>query len=265
MTPSEFRKAVRDGCVCIVPVGSLERHGEHIPYGVDGDTAGEIAARAAEIEPAVVFPVWYFGQVHEASAFDGTINFPPEMMIANLRRILHEIARNGFRKIVLLNGHGGNVNFLQFFDMATMEEKRDFTLYTIPLVGAYFNDEEKAACAAAVESDPFFTHGAEGETSLCMACKPGAVKLEKQRFPEPVLPKRDLSKELPGVYSAFWWYAKYPENVTGSPSKATREKGEKLLDLHVKAFARTLRAIKADSLVPGLQREFGERFGACGN
>lgn len=264
LLPSDFRKLVRDEGVCIVPIGSLERHGEHIPYGVDGDVAAEIAVRAAKLEPAVVFPTWYYAQVHEASALEGTINFPPEMMISMLRQVVHEIARNGFRKIVLLNGHGGNQHFLQYFDMALMEEKRDFTLYTIPLIGSYFNEEERGEVRSVVEADPSFSHAGEGETSLCMACKPGLVKLENQPFPEPILPKHDLAKELPGVYSAFWWYAKYPENVSGVPSKASEEKGRALLALHVKAFARTLRLIKADTLVPSLQKEFGSRFAACG-
>ena len=60
-----------------MPLGILERHGEHLPYGTDGLSVHAIACRAAELEPCVVFPTYWFGQGHEASCFAGSVNFPP--------------------------------------------------------------------------------------------------------------------------------------------------------------------------------------------
>lgn len=77
LTPPEFKKLVKEEQICILPLGILERHGEHLPYGTDGLSVHAIACRAAELEPCVVFPTYWFGQGHEASCFAGSVNFPP--------------------------------------------------------------------------------------------------------------------------------------------------------------------------------------------
>ena len=261
LVPSDFEKLAREESVCIVPMGSLERHGEHIPFGCDCVTVETISALAAEIEPAVVFPTFFFGQVHEASIFSGTINFPPEMLISMLRQTLNEIARNGFKKIIIFSGHGGNSDLLRLFDMATLEEKKDYTLYPIPSTEGILTPEETAQKLAIL--DTYYGHACEWETSLYMGCKPGLVKLEKQCYPEPIAPEKRMP-DLPGVQSALWWYAECPRNVAGSPSLATEEKGKKLLDLYVNAFVRLLKKIKQDEVVPQMQKEFYERYDRVG-
>jgi creatinine amidohydrolase/Fe(II)-dependent formamide hydrolase-like protein len=82
--------------------------------------------------------------------------------------------------------------------------------------------------------------------------------MEYQRFKEPVEPLK-RTEHLGGVYTSFWWYADYPENVVGTPSAATPEKGAKLMSVKVNALARAIRAVKADKTVPELQKEFIER------
>ena len=62
LTPPEFKKLVKEEQICILPLGILERHGEHLPYGTDGLSVHAIACRAAELEPCVVFPTYWFGQ-----------------------------------------------------------------------------------------------------------------------------------------------------------------------------------------------------------
>lgn len=252
LTPPEFRAAVRDCGLCVLPVGSLERHGEHGYFGTDGVIAETLAVKAAELEPAVVFPVWWFGQVHEASCFEGAINFPPEMLISMLRQLLNQIAKNGFRKICILNAHGGNHHWLQFFDMALLDEPRDYTLYLLdPRSG--LNKQEKEKIAAVWETEP--NHGAESETSISMAGAPGRVRLEQQPFAEPIRPMNRM-EHLPGVSSGLWWYADYPENVTGCPSLASQEKGQAVMEVEIQAIARVLRTIKQDTVLPALREEF---------
>lgn len=263
LTPRDFKKMVREEGICVIPVGSLERHGEHIPFGCDAAIAETIATRAAEIEPCVVFPTWYYGQVHEASCFEGTVNFPPEMLMTMFRQLLKQIAHNGFKKIVIYNFHGGNSDMLHFFDMATLDEERDYTLYQIG-VGAHgtLTEEEEATINALMETD-IMGHADEDETSLYMACRPGLVKMEYNEFAEPI-PSQGKMDHLPGVHSGLWWYAMYPENVGGTPSAASEEKGKIMLDIYVKAAARALALIKADTSVPALQKEFIERYNRVG-
>lgn len=255
LSPEDFRRAVAETSLCVLPIGSLERHGEHGYFGTDGIIAETLAVKAAEMEPSVVFPVWWFGQVHEASCFEGSINFPPEMLITMLRQLLNQIAKNGFKKICILNGHGGNNNWLQFFDMSLLDEPRDYTLYMIN-TGSGLTDEEKERVAEIWKTEP--NHGAESETSMSMSCLPGRVKLENQPYPEPIEPLNRMS-HLKGVYSGLWWYADYPENVTGCPSLASEEKGKKALAIEAPAIARLLKTIKEDKVLPHLQKEFLER------
>ena len=113
LTPTQFKKLAREEQVCVLPIGSLERHGEHMPYGTDALIAHEIACRAAQQEPCGVFPPYWFGQVHEASCFAGAINFPTEMLTKMLEMLLDQIAQNGFKKILIVSGHGGNGHFTE--------------------------------------------------------------------------------------------------------------------------------------------------------
>ncbi len=105
----EFEEAIKEsGGVCILPVGCLEKHGQHLPVGTDVIHITEIAKRAAEKEPVMIFPTMYFGEKTGAGEFRGTVIFSLELRLRILKETCREIARNGFRKILFYNGHGGN-------------------------------------------------------------------------------------------------------------------------------------------------------------
>jgi len=254
LTPPEFKKLAKEEQVCILPIGSLERHGEHMPYGTDAINAHTIACRAAEMEPCVVFPPYWFGQVHEASCFAGTVNFPTELLLKMLETLLDQIAQNGFKKILILNGHGGNGHFLEYFAMSQLDREVDYTLYsTMVFSGKHFG-------ALDVWEKPGGGHADEVETSMIMAAAPGTVKPEYQCYPEPVEPLEDL-KHLSDnkIHTALWWYGLYPENVSGNPGAGTAEKGEAALQAAALDVAEALRIIKADTAAPRMQKEFYAR------
>lgn len=259
MTPTDLERAVSEDRLCIVPMGSLERHGEHLPFGCDCVIAETGCLRAAEETGDIVFPAWYMGQVHEAACFSGTVNYPPEMLIAMLRQTFSEIARNGFKKIVVVSGHGGNNDMLRFFDMSTMNEGRTYSLYSIGPGNDFYTEEEEREAEALMETD-IMGHADEQETSLYMGCREGLVRQEYSRYAEPI-PALNRTKHLKGVYTSFFWYADYPENVGGTPSKASAEKGKRLMEIRVKALVRTLETIRADGTVPALQEEFLKKCG----
>jgi creatinine amidohydrolase len=259
LTPPDFTRAVKETKLCVVPFGSLERHGDHLPYGTDGIIVHTIACRAAEIEPCVVFPHWWFGQVHEAGCFRGSINFPPDFQITLLGHLMDQIASNGFEKILILNGHGGNDNMLQYFAMANVDRPHDYTLYYAKYYDMDLSEAEHAKLEGLfAESAVAGGHASADETSLLMACQPGVTKLEYNHFPEPILPM-DRFKHLGRIYSGLWWYDQFPENVTGVPSQADAAKGQVLLDTWAGAVARVIARVKADTAVPALQKEFEAR------
>jgi len=248
LTPADFKVLVKKEKLCILPVGSLERHGEHLPFGTDGLTAHTIAVRAAEREPCVVFPPYWFGQLHEAAHFAGTVNFNQRLLLEMLEAVLDQIAWNGFEKILILNGHGGNTNFLQYFAMSQCDREVDYTLY----VGSADGERSKA-----IHWQTGGGHADEKETSMMMAITPDKVRMEYHHYKEPIEPVHDTSPL--GVYTGYWHYAKNPEHVTGCPSLATREKGEQALEAAVADVTDMIRKIKADTLVPVLRKEYYEK------
>ena len=96
LVPKDFEKLVKESELCIVPTGSLERHGDHLPLGCDAIIAHTLACKAAEIEPAVVFPPYFMMQVLESACFSGTVNYPLAFAIEAFGLLLKSIAASGF-------------------------------------------------------------------------------------------------------------------------------------------------------------------------
>ena len=114
----EFKDAIKQSNgVCILPIGCLEKHGQHLPVGTDVIHITEIARRAAELETACVFPTMYFGEKTGSGEFLGTVIFSPELRLQILKETCSEIYRNGFNKILIYNGHGGNQAMISNFSI----------------------------------------------------------------------------------------------------------------------------------------------------
>ena len=256
LVQSEFDKLVKEEKLCIIPMAVLERHGEHLPLGMDGLTVHKIACEASKIEPCVVFPPYYFGQVHETGYTSGSVIMPSDFSVQLLLNLCDEIGRNGCTKILLLNGHGGNIAFLNYFMMSVADRNVPYTLYYV-MFDARLSPEENAYVDSVMPIEG--GHADQWETSLMMAVAPELVKMDLQNIPEPIKDLGRTKKVLGRVETCYDWYASYPNYVTGSPSKASREAGERLLDFYIKRVARDIKAIKDDTVTPALQREFIEK------
>jgi creatinine amidohydrolase len=250
LTATDFARAVRETGVCVLPLGVLEKHSEHLPLGTDYLAAHRVACLAAEQEPAVVFPPFYFGQIYEARCFPGALTLKPTLLLELLQGVLDEIGRNGFTKIVLYNGHGGNTHFLSFLAQCSLWEKKTYSLY-MPM--RPLTPEGEKEWRALLESE-FGEHAGETETSLMLGTYAHLVKLE--RIPEkPGAPLGRLG-HLPRTMTGIWWYGDYPQHYAGDARPATPEKGQVLTRLMVEALAHYLAAVKADETVPALEQEF---------
>jgi creatinine amidohydrolase len=258
LTSPEFAAAVEETQVCILAAGVLERHGDHLPLGTDFLNAHKIASRAAEKEPAVVFPPFYFGQIYEARCYPGTFTLSPSLLMELFQNTLDEIGRNGFKKIIILNGHGGNVHFLNFLGQCSLWEEKPYQLY---IKSPQLSPEMQARWDAVVETDEHF-HACECETSITMSNFPHLVK-ENQIPAEPAKSLNRLA-HLSDNYSGIWWYSNYPEHYAGDARTASGEKGEKLMDLLVDSLAEYIAAVKQDQTVPALSKEFFERVRKVG-
>jgi creatinine amidohydrolase len=258
LTSNEFEAAVNETGVCILAAGVLERHADHLPLGTDVLNSHKIACLAAEKEAAVVFPPFYFGQIYEARCYPGTVSLSPVLLMQVFQSVLDEIARNGFKKIIIFNGHGGNVHFLYFLAQSSLWEEKPYSLYVklpnmSPDMSARWDD--------VLETNDHY-HACECETSVTMANFPDLVKSD--RIPAQPADSLNRMEHLPYNYSGIWWYSNYPEHYAGDARTASLEKGKKLMELNVDSLAQFIADVKRDQTVPALSNEFFERVRKVG-
>ncbi|HET7440664.1 MAG TPA: creatininase family protein, partial [Terriglobales bacterium] len=116
LTAADFRAGIRQAQgTCLLPFGILEKHGPQLPIGTDLLNVRYAVLHAAEQEYAVVFPEYYFGQIFEARHEPGTIAYSTPLQLQLLQETTDEMARNGCKKVIIVNGHGGNENLLPYF------------------------------------------------------------------------------------------------------------------------------------------------------
>src|SRR5438270_12635140 len=130
LTASDFREGIRRSQgTCLLPFGILEKHGPHLPLGTDLLDVRYAALHAASEEYAVVFPEYYFGQIAEAKHEPGTVAYSRGMQLALLQETTDEMARNGCKKVIIVNGHGGNNSLLPYFAQTQLEAPHDYVVY----------------------------------------------------------------------------------------------------------------------------------------
>jgi creatinine amidohydrolase len=201
----------------------------------------------------VIFPPYYFTQIHEAKHQAGTIAIPFRMMFDLLEAACDEIARNGMNRIVLLNGHGGNNHFLPYFAQSMLEKPRGYTVYVIGLNAYLPEGDPKWQSMRQTQVDG---HAGEEETSIMLALHPELCRLDQ--ITESGMPQK-RSKHLGGLYNSIGWYAEFPNHYAGDGRVGTREKGQYIVDLAVKRIAELLKIAKSEPQCPRLIGEFHQR------
>src|SRR3989454_10715326 len=127
---ADFRSAIQQ-CkgTGLLPFGILEKHGPHLPLGTDLLDVRYATLHAADQEYAVVFPEYYFGQIFEAKHEPGTMAYSTHLQLELLQETTDEMARNGCKKVLIVNGHGGNESLLPFFAQSQLDRPRDYVVY----------------------------------------------------------------------------------------------------------------------------------------
>ena len=247
LTAGDFVKAIEQARgVCALPFGILEKHGPHLPLGTDLLNVRYVTLQGAREEYAVVFPEYYFGQIFEAKHEPGTIAYSARLQLELLQETAGEMARNGCRKIIIVNGHGGNSSLLPFFAQSQMASPRDYVVYI-------YQRPAYPPGRPPMNSTPD-GHAGESETSHTLISRPDLVHLERAASESGADRKR---LDLPtGVYTGIWWYAKFPDHYSGDGSGANTTLGEFDMKAWASGVAGAIRAIKADQVSPRLQNEF---------
>jgi creatinine amidohydrolase len=251
LTAPEFVQAVSQSrSTCLIPIGVLEKHGPHLPLGTDYIDVREIALRAAKKEYCVVFPEYYFSQIFEAKHQPGTIAYSTKLIWNLLEESCQELARNGIKNIILVNGHGGNEHFLPFFCQAQLESQKDYAVILFsPEEDPKVN--EKIGKLRKTDSGG---HAGELETSMILAVRPDLAHVERGKDQS----GEDLNRlgNLPYGYTGIWWYAKYPNHYAGDGSQANREIGELRINSRANQLTKLIQAVKAGNKIQELQQLF---------
>lgn len=238
MTAPELRGiAARPGALAVLPVGSLEQHGPHLPVITDTASASAAAVRAARLVadeiPVAVLPGLWLGMSEHHLPFGGTISLDYEAYHGVLRSIVRSLKALGFKRLLIVNGHGGNIDPLA---VAVRELAVTFAMPIVATTPWMLAHDEITAIAESETPK----HACEGETSVMLAIAGDIVRTDK--FDEAVqqAPKR---AEAPQGFSRFYSFSeRAPVTGTwGDPRPASREKGEQFLTIQATALAQSMR------------------------
>lgn len=250
LTVPLFARALdQSGQTCIIPLGIMEKHGNHLPLGTDLINIRATAVKAAGEEYAVIFPEYYFGQINEARHQPGTVAYSPELIWKMMEETLDELSRNGFNKIILLNGHGGNI-WLEYFCMSLLHQKKNYAVYVYGLPDESIYPE---AVKKLTKSQNPGGHGAEFETAAVMANRPELVR--KDAIVEESGADLQRLKDL-DAYTGIWWYAQYPNHYNTGATAATAELGKAVVNAEVADLVKFIKRVKQDKATLQLQDEF---------
>ena len=221
MNAVEVRNMVNDHTIAIIVLGACENHGDHMPFGSDFIFPTEIAKRVAtKVSNVVVLPSIPYGVSLHHDRFQMTISLDPETMVSIISDILASLNQNKIRRILIINGHDGNIGPIEIAARAAKNKNPEMIIACL---------ESWWVLIGQLKKDLFevwngLGHGGEAETSALLALRPNLVNLESA--PEDVIPK------LPENIRIFWKFDELTSTgATGSPQKATIKKGNEIIRL----------------------------------
>ncbi len=251
LTAADFVQAIHQSQgVCLLPFGIIEKHGPHLPLGTDLLDVRFAVMNATQQEYAVVFPEYYFGQIFEAQQQPGTLAYSLGMQLSLLGETVKEMARNGCKKVVIINGHGGNESLLPLFAQSQLATPRDYVVYVFGL-------PRRSVPGRPRPKTKIDMHAGETETSSMLIARPDLVHMDRAGSESGA--DRNRLKLPDSVYTGIWWYAKFPDHYSGDGSAGNKELGEFDQKSWSREIAEAVRAIKADGESLKLQNEFFEK------
>lgn len=232
ITMEEFEAGLGRTRTALLPLGSVEEHGRHLPLGTDTVQMWEVARRAAEEVPVFVCPPLHYGYCRSTRDHPGTVSIRP----GTLRRLIFDIGsslyRQGIRGLILASGHAGGLH------MAAIEEAGERLIEAcedlqVAVVCEYRWAQEVGREGLVETGDD--GHAGEIETSRIQAVDPSLVKgTSPEEYPNP--PQPFIAREK---------RPNWPGGVWGDPSKASAEKGERLLAGSVERMVELIRQMEA--------------------
>ncbi len=247
LTWQEAKARFREVDVALLPVGSIEQHGPHLPLDTDAFDAAylaeEVARRCTSPQPTVL-PLVSYGVSYHHLDFPGTISISNETLSRLVYEVGTSIARHGVRKLVIINGHGGNQPALQ---NAAQMINRDARIFTCVDTGETSDVDIESLVETMNDA-----HAGEIETSTSMATRPHLVAMDRAQPSVPSFSSRYLNfSSTHGVE----WYARTSRisrsGVLGDPTRASAEKGQRIIRImldHLVQFVEDLKGMTLEEI-----------------
>ena len=239
LTAEDLRAKAAADAIVILPVASMEQHGPHLPVGVDTFLCETVCKAGAELAikevPVVVAPTLWCGMAEHHMAYGGTFTFDIPTYRAVLLAFLKSIERHGFKRVCIINGHGGNIAALNSFLPDFARETRLKVLAT-----TYF-ELSAADLGQFLEDQKRVHHACEVETSMMMVVAPDTVKHDRIGEAYGML-GMNIDRVLRGPPAQFHAFKNItPSGVIGDARRANAEKGTKLLGVCAEGLAAVLK------------------------
>ncbi|MBD1833826.1 creatininase family protein [Cyanobacteria bacterium FACHB-472] len=221
----------KENVVIIQPAGAIEQHGPHLPIIVDSAIGVAVIGKAlAKLDseiPAYALPPLYYGKSNEHWHFPGTITLSAETLLAVLKEMADSVYRAGFRKLVLMNSHGGQPQVMEIAARDLHQKYEDFLVF--PLFTWRVPHVAKELLTP--KELEFGIHAGDAETSLLLSILPEQVKMEKAVAEYPQGLPEDSLLSMEGKLPFAWVTRDLSRSgVLGDPTTATKEKGDRLLE-----------------------------------
>ncbi len=276
----DFKDALeRSGGVCVIPIGATEKHARHLPLGTDNFTAADIVKDAAKLADVMVFSTFEFGNLLGFQHHPGSICLSSGLIIDYLSEICSEIARNGFKKILLLSSHGGNKSILEVVAQKTQESKKDYVVLSgrCEMVHPsqlldYIKERGKAAFPDITEKDiacledfvakqKDWGHACFVETLDMLGVRPDTVDLSLMGADSGENTHRFDHLERFPMYSPYFWAGDYPNHCAGDYHAGADEAlGRAMHELSTKFVAEMLIALKNDTELLKINDEWNKKW-----
>lgn len=234
----------KENVVIIQPIGAIEQHGYHLPLAVDAAIGGAVLGKALEQLapeiPAYALPSLDYGKSNEHLHFPGTITLSSQTLISVLMEVGESIYRAGFRKLVLMNSHGGQPQIIEIVARDLHQRYADFIIF--PLFT--WRVPNIAADLLTLQERELGIHAGDAETSLLLALLPDYVEMDRAvaEYPPP-LPENSLLS-LEGKLPFSWVTRDVSQSgVIGDPTTATKEKGDRILNSLADGWAKVIEDI----------------------
>ncbi|MFM2311803.1 MAG: hypothetical protein RLZZ04_1079 [Cyanobacteriota bacterium] len=234
----------KENVVIIQPIGAIEQHGLHLPLAVDSAISlgvlGKALSQLEEDIPAYALPCLYYGKSNEHIGFPGTITLSAQTLLAVITEMAMSVYRSGFRKLVLMNSHGGQPQIMEIAARDLHQEYPDFSVF--PLFT--WRVPHLVADLLTPQEQKYGIHAGDAETSLMLSLLPQQVQMDKavKEYPQglPTDSLLDMEGKLP-----FAWLTKElsKSGVMGDATVATREKGDRILESLAKGWVQVIQDV----------------------